>query len=115
MKKLLFLFILILFYQQNISAQSQPSTTLASEEVAQTQKVKIFPNPATTVVNVLGLQNSNKAEIIVSDLYGNAVLQHHWEIKNNALNIPISNLESGMYMISIRSQEQNIKTKFLKK
>ena len=34
-------------------------------------KVKVFPNPATNVVNVLGLQNCNKAEFTISDLYGN--------------------------------------------
>ncbi len=85
-----------------------------SQEIT-VQKVKVFPNPAINVVNVLGLQNSNRAEIIVSDLYGNAILHHKWEIKNNALNIPISNLESGIYMISIRSQEQTVKTKFYKK
>ncbi len=79
-----------------------------------TEKVKVFPNPATTVVNVLGLQNSTRAEITVTDTYGNVVLEHHWAIKNKALNIPITSLGSGIYIITIRSQEQKVQTKFYK-
>tara|TARA_R110002167_G_scaffold94554_13_gene252365 strand:+ start:107 stop:403 length:297 start_codon:yes stop_codon:yes gene_type:complete len=77
-------------------------------------KVKVFPNPATNVVNVLGLQNCNKAEFTISDLYGNVVMQHAWEISNNALNIPISDLDSGIYILRIRSAEQSADTKFVK-
>jgi len=77
-------------------------------------KVKVFPNPATNVVNILGLQNSSRADISVSDTYGNAVLQHRWEIKNNALNIPIASLDPGIYIVTIRSEEQQVQTKFYK-
>jgi len=78
------------------------------------EKVKIFPNPATNIINVLGLQNSSNTLILVSDVYGNKVLEHNWEIKNNALNIPIANLEKGIYLISIHSKEQQIQAKFYK-
>lgn len=76
--------------------------------------VKIFPNPATSVINILGLTDTVKANIMVSDSYGNTVLRHEWEIKNHALNIPIANLEKGMYMLSILSPEQRVHTKFYK-
>ena len=89
----------------------------AQEEVVEitiTKKVKVFPNPATNVVNILGLKNSRRAEISISDSYGNTVLEHRWAIKNNALNIPITSLNSGIYIVTIRSQEQQIQTKFYK-
>ena len=76
--------------------------------------VKVFPNPATTVINVLGLKNDQKAEIHIMDTYGNQVIFHQWTIKNNALNIPILNLEKGMYLLSIQSEHQKVKTKFYK-
>ncbi|MCJ7467840.1 MAG: T9SS type A sorting domain-containing protein [Maribacter sp.] len=78
------------------------------------EKIKVFPNPATTVVNVLGLQNCLNAEILISDGYGNVVQRYRWEIRNNAINIPVASLEQGVYMIIINSPEQSVKTKFYK-
>ncbi|MDB4293587.1 T9SS type A sorting domain-containing protein [Maribacter sp.] len=99
------------------TAQAQLETTTAprseKEQVA-TPKVKVFPNPATNVVNVLGVLNSSSANIAISDMYGNVVLTHEWQIRNNALNIPVTNLKAGIYMVSIRSKEQVVQTKFYK-
>ncbi|APA64794.1 MAG: T9SS type A sorting domain-containing protein [Maribacter dokdonensis] len=78
------------------------------------QDVKVFPNPATNVINVLGLKNDKNAVITVRDSYGNQVIFHQWDIKRNSLNIPVFNLEKGLYMITIQSEHQNIKTKFYK-
>lgn len=77
-------------------------------------EIKVFPNPATNVINILGLQNTSKATIVISDSYGNSLLNYHWEIKNNALNIPIAHLEPGFYVITIHSPGQKIQKKFLK-
>lgn len=83
-------------------------------EVAIESKIKLFPNPATNVINVLGLENSTRADILISDIYGNPVLQHQWKIRNNALSIPVAHLEKGVYMIVINSLEQKVHTKFYK-
>ena len=89
--------------------------SLAIQENKTIKKIKVFPNPATNVVNILGLINSTKADILVSDVYGNALLKHQWHIKNNAINIPIATLEPGIYMVTIISQEQKVQTRFYKK
>jgi len=78
-------------------------------------EIKVFPNPATNVVNLLGLKNSSKADILISDISGNIIQQYRWEIRNNALNIPIATLNPGIYIISISSKEQSLQTKFYKK
>ena len=109
MKWLFKLLLLALALSYSASAQTEEGATTPSENV------KVFPNPATNVVNILGLQNSERAEIIVSDTYGNIVLKHLWAIKNKALNIPITSLGSGIYLITIRSQEQKVQTKFYKR
>ncbi len=80
-----------------------------------TENVKLFPNPATTVINVLGLKNATNANILISDVYGNPVSNYHWEIKNNALNIPVAHIEEGVYMLTIHSEEQSVRKKFIKK
>ncbi|MRI02522.1 T9SS type A sorting domain-containing protein [Kriegella sp. EG-1] len=109
MKKILFLLLFVCTLSFTMNAQSD------SDSYNQTLKIKVFPNPATNVVNILGLKNSIKANISISDAYGNKVLEHQWGIKNNALNIPISSLNPGIYIATIRSQEQQIQTKFYKK
>ena len=90
------------------------SAQIPSVKKKATIKLVVFPNPATNVVNVLGLKNSNKAQIAISDSYGNTHIQHQWAIKNNAVNIPVTSLKRGMYLIVIRSKEQQIQTKFYK-
>ncbi|QCX01246.1 T9SS type A sorting domain-containing protein [Aggregatimonas sangjinii] len=98
-------------------AQAQTDNTKESDaEIIQMAppKLKVFPNPATSVVNVLGVLNSKKADITISDLYGTTLATYQWEIRNNALNIPISNLKAGIYLISIYSKEQTVQTKFYK-
>ncbi len=89
--------------------------SLSAMAQKETEKVKVFPNPATYVVNVLGLKNSSNSNINITDVYGNTVASHQWEIKNNSVNLPVSALDPGMYVITIRSSEQNIRVKFLKK
>lgn len=115
MKEAIFILCFVVLLCSNAHAQEYNENKNPQVETSTIKKIKVFPNPATNVVNILGLINSEKADILVSDVYGNAVLQHQWRIKNNALNLPITTLDTGIYMITITSQEQNIKTKFYKK
>ncbi len=112
-KKVLPICILLLFCVLTFAQESE--SAIINKDAAKSQKIMVFPNPATNVVNILGLINSDKADILISDVYGNMMLKHQWRIKNNALNIPIVTLNTGIYIVTIRSQEQNIQTKFYKK
>ena len=109
MKNYIYTLLVLLSFVGTVKAQYDNS--LPTEP---NKKIKVFPNPATNIINVLGFLNSMNAIIIVSDVYGNSVLKHHWEVKNNALNIPIANLKKGIYLISIVSKEQHVQTKFYK-
>ena len=113
MKKYFILIVLIMAGLSG-SAQSIPSEKEIAVE-APAIKVKVFPNPATNVVNILGLENTLKADITILDIYGNMVLARHWAVRRNALNIPISNLKSGAYIIHIRYGENHVQTRFYKK
>ncbi len=97
------------------SSNSEGEPSVKTERPVMEVKVKVFPNPATNVVNVLGLINTAKADIMISDIYGNTILAYQWAIRRNALNIPISTLEPGAYIISIFSEDQQVRTKFYKK
>ncbi len=114
MKKLLIIISIFVLGLQCAIAQFSDTPETTTTNQTKVQKVKVFPNPATNVVNILGLQNSNRAAILITDAYGNAVLEHHWEIKNKALNIPVTSLNPGIYIVTIRSMEQQVQTKFYK-
>ncbi|SIQ22897.1 T9SS type A sorting domain-containing protein [Maribacter ulvicola] len=88
--------------------------TLSTGKI-EAQEIKIFPNPATNVINVLGLKNDLNAVIRITDSYGTQFIYHKWDIRRNALNIPVIKLEKGLYMITIQSELQNVKAKFYKK
>lgn len=103
---------LLLFFS-SIAASAQLSNN--GENLTVKSEIIVFPNPAENTVHILGLTDSNKASIVVSNTSGEVVLQHRWAIRNNSLSIPIPNLKSGIYMLSINSREQQIKTKFYKK
>ena len=114
MKKLVVLLCLIL-NSFCVHSQSNETTNEAQKEINIKQKIKVFPNPASNVINVLGLINSNRAHITIYDTYDNIVLQHNWAVKNKSLSIPVAQLNSGIYIITIISKEQQVQTKFYKK
>lgn len=108
--------LLILFFLTlSVKAQTTADSGAAPKvETVSQPKVKVFPNPATSVVNILGLKNTSKATILIFDIYGNTVLRHQWEIRRNAINIPVAALPTGAYIITVKSDEQQVRTKFYK-
>ena len=109
MKTTLFYLGFLFFVHIGLSQTEKAETSFDTKNV-----VKVFPNPAVNVINVLGLKNDRNAAISITDAYGTQVIFHQWEIKNNALNIPVLNLEKGIYLITIQSEHQKVQTKFLK-
>ncbi len=114
MKNLMFT-ILVLFSLSAAAQTSKGQDTSSTKEVVLKPKIKVFPNPATNVVNILGLKNSSRSNISISDIAGNIVLKRQWAIRNNSLSIPVPNLNAGIYVVRIDSKEQQIQTKFYKK
>ena len=115
MKKFFILILLVTAAFTGSSQSNHPvSKSTSTAETGAVVKVKVFPNPATNVVNLLGLTNTSKADITILDIYGNTVLARQWAIRRNALNIPIAELKQGAYIISIHSEENQVRTKFYK-
>ncbi len=69
---------------------------------------QIYPNPATSNIQIQALSNQPDIETIeIADIVGNVHLQK--TIKDNHTNLDISSLAPGLYLITITS-EQNIHT-----
>jgi hypothetical protein len=75
-----------------------------------------FPNPATSEVSInFGLSKSGKAEIEIFDVTGkliNSLKLDNLEIGNHTTKIDISNLNSGVYMYSVKSNNAKMFSKF---
>ncbi len=99
---------------QTSLAQNDGHKGISTSQETEKPKIKVFPNPASHTVNVLGLENSNQATISLTDLSGNTLQEYRWAIQNNAISLPIADLVPGIYRIRIRSGSQEISVKFFK-
>ncbi|WP_452230007.1 T9SS type A sorting domain-containing protein [Lacinutrix sp. MEBiC02404] len=71
-------------------------------------EVSLYPNPTTTVLNIK--MNSNLKRATIYSVLGAKILE------TTSKNIPVSNLQNGMYLIKIEADNGSISTKkFLKK
>ncbi len=71
--------------------------------------VKIFPNPTNELINIIGL-NRKSDKISISDLNGN---NQKFNILNSDV-IDISNLQNGIYILSIFSNERILTKRIVK-
>jgi hypothetical protein len=65
---------------------------------------KLFPNPASTVINVLiVVPNHDKINLIVTDIIGTRVMNKlvNVESGNNTIPVDISRLANGTYMVKL--------------
>jgi len=72
------------------------------------QKVGVFPNPATNIVNVNLAGFTGKSDIRMFDVNGKVVLHRQVSMDNSQLDI--STLPAGVYIIKIRNGENEVST-----
>ena len=79
------------------------------------QSIKLFPNPATDIVR-LSLSDNPPSEysLTVFDMNGKQVLSNHSKFTENKMQLDISSIPEGMYMVEIMSDEQVFRTKLVK-
>jgi hypothetical protein len=70
------------------------------------QTLSVFPNPASSQVQVVIPGNREKSEIRVFDIYGRMVMQQNSSSENTKLNV--SKLSSGVYLVKVTKDGQEI-------
>ncbi|SHJ75385.1 Por secretion system C-terminal sorting domain-containing protein [Maribacter aquivivus] len=75
----------------------------------------LSPNPVADILRVIGLDIMTEAQIIVSNVSGVTALQESRQISNGTLEMNISNLSPGIYMLTIVDGDKEINLKFVKK
>lgn len=92
------------------------SGLLNTNEIQQTAKANIYPNPANDALNIAVETNySDNFLISIFDLQGNLVKQFNQIFKSNYLYTEnVTDLKSGLYFLEIKGNKQVIRQKLLK-
>jgi polyhydroxybutyrate depolymerase len=84
------------------------NTTVGINERSIRPLIKIYPNPAKTELT-LGIPQNDKNEVLISNLFGQVVVR-----TQNQNRIDISNLTSGIYIVTITQGQNEYTQKFIK-
>ncbi|MCM5662594.1 leucine-rich repeat domain-containing protein [Galbibacter mesophilus] len=79
------------------------------------REVSFYPNPVVDNLNIGGLSNLKNVEIHISDMAGNIVFHRKMKDFSSNTKLSLEGLSSGVYLINITSDSQNITSKILKK
>lgn len=82
------------------------TTLLSTQENTLSSDVKIFPNPTKDILNINGIDDN--VQIIIYDLNGRKLS----ESRGNSINT--ANLNSGIYVLEIKSENKTTTRKFVK-
>ena len=95
-------------YLQNVDIVTSITDELAANGY------KVFPNPAQRSINVSALSSSlsKNPTIIIYDMGGKAVI--NTTIKSATINIDLSSLQSGIYLMRIVEPKKSFSIKFIK-
>jgi hypothetical protein len=74
------------------------------------QNIRIYPNPATQILNIRLDDNTAIERLIITDLSGKKILEQN----GNATTVNIENLATGMYVIEVVAGGAKMVSKFIK-
>ncbi|MBC2844535.1 T9SS-dependent choice-of-anchor J family protein [Winogradskyella flava] len=101
----------------SIASASQSSVTqaLSTNEFAGIDSIRIYPNPAQDFINVAFDASNGDYEITVNDMLGRTVIQKSYEglFGNQNLELPVSQLNAGHYIMNINDNNGSYSTKFI--
>ena len=115
-------------YKINIELKSLPTFTWIAGDYPATQlnftsslglsnkdfvnEIAVYPNPVDTVLNIKNVENLSNASFNIVNVLGETVLKSK-RLNKNA--IDVSNLSSGVYILSVSTDLESKQFKFIKK
>ncbi len=85
------------------------ATTLSTEHLANTDGLKIYPNPGSEYISIAGINDMQKVKISICNLYGQNLLN-----TRNTHHIDVSTLPDGVYLLKVEGQNKVHLLKFVK-
>jgi hypothetical protein len=74
------------------------------------EKISIYPNPASTILNIKLIDNSSIDHLTISDLSGKKIIEQ----KSNQTFINVEGLAQGIYVLEVVSDGNKNVSKFVK-
>jgi beta-glucanase (GH16 family) len=97
------------YYFDNIRSVSAINLAIADFDLGASYAIKIAPNPAHQFFSINIPREIEVKEMVLHDIAGRVVLQRDLNGNEDKLSIDISNIPSGIYLLSLKS-EKNIWT-----
>lgn len=88
-------------------------TALSVDDFNNSFGLNLYPNPATSILNIEINTNETNLDFQVFDILGKQVINGSTN-SENLLKIDVSDLEHGLYLIKIASKDKNVTKRFIK-
>jgi len=100
-----------IIYQQSFNNwdTTNCNTILSVDNLTDSDILNIYPNPSSRYISIAGINDLKKINISIFNLYGQNLIN-----TQNSLNIDISSLPNGVYLIKIEQNNNVHLTKFVK-
>ncbi|WP_203257295.1 T9SS type A sorting domain-containing protein [Hyunsoonleella ulvae] len=89
------------------------SSTLSNPAVESFGNVKIHPNPTSGKITISNIQNTNIKRVEIFSILGKLKQDYFIEKKVKHLDLDVSNLTSGIYLLKLNNEDGNAKTQKL--
>jgi hypothetical protein len=83
---------------------SAPCKTTGIAEINE-DKIKIFPNPGNTILQIIYTDNSILNNINLYDVLGSEIVIEELQKTNNGIKIDVNNLPNGVYLFKAKTKE----------
>ena len=85
--------------------------SIASDHAAynQKQEINMYPNPATSIINIKSIHNIDRISIF--DIQSRVIFSNELNDKNTT--IDVSNFSNGIYVIELRIHNKLIRKEFV--
>jgi beta-glucanase (GH16 family) len=103
-----------IYYFDNIKSLSTNNLAVANFDLGASYAIKITPNPANQFFSVNFPYEIGVKEIVINDASGRIVLQKNLNGNEDKLTIDISNIPTGIYLLSLKSDKNIWTNKMIK-
>jgi hypothetical protein len=100
-------------YKNGLNSQSSTSFCVGTNDIvfSQTEKLRMFPNPASKTLNFESEGLSGTGTVLILDLRGRTLIQKEFMMGQSSMDV--STLSKGTYLVQFRIKNQNVVKKLL--
>ena len=74
----------------------------------------VYPNPSNDIFNVKGIQSEDEVEVKITDLKGSLIIDKHFQVNHNQIQVDLSGYTEGIYVLTIKTQDITVVKKIIK-